>query len=159
MITLWEITLIRAPIERCFDLSRSIDLHTESTARTGERAIAGVTSGLIGMGEEVTWRARHLGVWQELTSRITAFDPPRYFQDTMVRGAFRWFQHDHSFRKQSDGSTEMEDVLQFSAPPPILGRVAEAFLAPYLRKFLKERNRLLKCIAESTGWKKYLPHE
>jgi ligand-binding SRPBCC domain-containing protein len=89
VVILTEITLIHAPLERCFDLSRSIDLHKVSTARTGEQAIAGVTSGLIGLGEEVSWRARHFGVWQQMTSRITAFDRPAYFQDTMVRGAFR----------------------------------------------------------------------
>jgi hypothetical protein len=54
-------TSIAAPTERVFDLARSIDLHTERTAGTGERAVAGVTSGLIGLGEEVTWRARHFG--------------------------------------------------------------------------------------------------
>ncbi|MGA8107974.1 MAG: SRPBCC family protein [Acidobacteriaceae bacterium] len=156
MVTISEITLIHAPRERCFDLSRSIDLHTESTARTGEQAIAGVTSGLIGMGEEVTWRARHLGMWQALTSRITAFDPPHYFQDTMVRGAFRSFQHDHFFRKREDGLTEMEDVLRFSAPFSLLGRIAEIPLRSYLRRFLRERNRLLKKIAEGEDWRKYL---
>jgi hypothetical protein len=44
-------TQINAPIGIVFDLSRSIDLHKISTAHTNEEAIAGVTSGLIGMGE------------------------------------------------------------------------------------------------------------
>jgi ligand-binding SRPBCC domain-containing protein len=157
MVSLIEITVIRATIERCFDLSRSIDLHTASTARTGEKAIAGVTSGLIGPGEEVTWCARHLGISQRLTSRITAFDRPVYFQDTMVRGgAFRFFQHDHYFQKQ-DGATEMKDVLRFAAPPPVLGRVAELMLGPYLRRFLKERNAMIKRVAEGDEWERYLP--
>jgi len=47
-------TAIKAPVERCFDLSRSIDLHKISTAHTNEEAIAGVTSGLIGPNEWVT---------------------------------------------------------------------------------------------------------
>lgn len=64
-------TSIAAPIERVFDLARSIELHTNSTLSTGERAVAGVTSGLIGQDEEVTWRARHFGVWQSLTVRVT----------------------------------------------------------------------------------------
>lgn len=73
-------TSINASAEICFDLSRSIDLHLDSTAETGERAIAGVTSGLIGMNEHVTWRAQHLW-WQELTSKITEFDRSNYFCD------------------------------------------------------------------------------
>jgi hypothetical protein len=52
-------TVIRAPIERCFDLSRTIDLHMRSTEETQEIAVAGVTTGLIGLGEEVTWE-RHI---------------------------------------------------------------------------------------------------
>ena len=103
MMALNETTLIRAPIERCFDLERSIDLHTKTTQRTGERAIAGVTSGLIGLNEEVTWSARHLGLTQTMTVRITAVDRPRYFQDRMVRGAFRFFEHDHFFADRGGG--------------------------------------------------------
>ena len=81
-------TEIDAPISRVFDLARSIDLHTNSTSRTGERAVAGVTSGLIGPGDEVTWRARHFGVWQSLTVRVEVFEPPTHFSDRMLRGAF-----------------------------------------------------------------------
>src|ERR1700761_1475819 len=156
MVTLEQTTLIHAPIERCFDLSRSIDLHIRSTADTGERAVAGVTSGLIGLGEQVTWRAKHLGVWQEFTSKITAFDRPAYFQDTMIKGAFRSFRHDHFFRAADTGETTMTDVLEFAAPVPIAGRLAEVFLKPYLAKFLRERNDLLKRVAESDGWRKFV---
>src|ERR1700723_1447663 len=153
MVTLEEVTIIRAPVDRCFHLSRSIDLHQKSTESTGEKAIAGVTAGLIGMGEEVTWRARHLGVAQNMTVQITAFEEPEYFQDTMVRGPFRFFQHDHQFSVQNDGTTEMRDILRFAAPPPLLGLVAEPFLRLYLRKFLKKRNLHIKLAAEGEGWR------
>ena len=156
MVVLEDVTLINAPIERCFDLSRSIDLHLESTARTGEQAVAGVTSGLIGMGEQVTWRAKHFGVWQEFTSRITAFERPHYFRDEMVRGAFRSFEHDHYFAAMPDGATKMRDVLRFAAPIPVLGRIAEPFLRVYLRRFLRERNEVLKKFAESEDWRRLL---
>ena len=82
--------VIRAPIERCFDLARSVEVHRAGNIHFGEVAVAmaGVTSGLIGLGQRVTWRAKHLGVWQQLTSEITAMDRPTYFQDTMIRGAW-----------------------------------------------------------------------
>jgi ligand-binding SRPBCC domain-containing protein len=150
------ITRVHAPMERCFDLSRSIDLHVQSTARTGEAAVSGVTSGLIGSGQQVTWRARHLGIWQEFTSRITAFERPTYFQDTMMRGAFRSFRHDHFFESIDPGTTLMRDVLIFSAPFPVLGRIAETFLRPYLAKFLRERNSLMKRVAEGEEWRQFL---
>src|SRR5439155_10558977 len=117
-------TWIAAPPERCFDAARDLDLHLKSMAHTGERAVAGRTSGLIGMGEEVTWRARHFLVTQHFTSRITAFDRPRYFQDSMQRGAFRSFVHDHTFEARG-GGTAMTDVLAFAAPLGTLGLRAE----------------------------------
>ena len=91
------ITVIDAPVEKVFDFSRSIDLHMESTRQTGEYAIAGKTSGLIESGETVTWRAKHFGIWQTLTSKITEFDRPNYFVDEMVEGAFKSFRHEHYF--------------------------------------------------------------
>ena len=122
-------TEVRAPLERCFDLSRDIDLHVVSMRATGERAVAGRTSGLIGLGEEVTWEARHLGVRQRFTSRITEFARPHYFQDRMVRGAFRSFAHDHFF--ESDGvGTLMRDVLEFHSP---LGRSAGSRMRCFFR--------------------------
>jgi len=137
-------TWIAAPPERCFDAARDLDLHMASMAQTGERAVAGRTSGLIELGEEVTWRARHLGVVQHFTSRITAFDRPRHFQDTMQRGAFRSFVHDHFF-EPSNGGTLMIDVLVFAAPLGILGAVAERlFLRRYMERLLMQRARSLR---------------
>lgn len=148
-------TIVHAPMERCFDLSRSVDLHLDSTANTGERAIAGVTRGLLELGDEVTWRARHFGIWQNLTSRMTQFDRPYHFRDSMVRGAFSRFDHDHYFRKIPEG-TEMRDVFDFSSPLGPLGKVVDALiLTQYMTRFLEERNRVLKGIAESDEWRKY----
>jgi ligand-binding SRPBCC domain-containing protein len=146
-------TVIRAPIERCFDLSRSVDLHVESTASTGERAIAGVTKGLLGLGDQVTWRARHFGVWQNLTSCITLFERPRHFRDSMVSGAFSRFDHDHFFDARGE-YTEMRDVFDFTSPLGPLGRIADGLvLTRYLTHFLEERNRVIRRVAESDEWR------
>lgn len=149
-------TEIAAPVERVFDLSRSIDLHTESTVSTGERAVAGVTSGLIGFGEEVTWRARHFGIWQKLTVRITAFERPTHFADTMLGGAFRRMEHHHWFEPTAAG-TIMRDEFSFESPLGVLGRIANALvLTRYMRAFLRERNRVIKATAESDDWRRYI---
>jgi ligand-binding SRPBCC domain-containing protein len=149
-------TEIDAPIARVFDLARSIDLHTASTAKTGEQAVSGVTSGLIGAGEQVTWRARHFGIWQSLTVRIGEFDPPAHFSDRMVHGAFRQMEHHHYFAQSPRGTT-MRDVFEFESPWGLLGRMADAlFLANYLRALLVERNNVIKATAESEKWRSYL---
>jgi ligand-binding SRPBCC domain-containing protein len=157
MAIIQVVTTIRAPRERCFDLARSIDLHTRSTAKTHERAVAGVTRGLIRAGEEVTWEAKHLGVRQRLSSRITGFDRPSYFQDTMLRGAFKRFVHDHFFVLEGD-MTVMSDRLEFEAPLGMLGRLVDrVVLSGYLTRFLSERNAVIKRVAESEDeWKQFL---
>ena len=154
-----EVTLIAAPIELCFDLARSVDVHVLGNKHWGEEAVAlsGMTSGLIGLGERVTWQARHFGVRQRLTSEITALDRPCYFQDTMVNGAFKFMQHEHHFRVLEDGRTEMSDVFCFAAPLPMLGRIAEVFvLRRYMAALLHERNLVIKRVAETEEWRQYL---
>lgn len=159
MVRLEEITTIQAPLERCFDLARSVEVHLAGNIHFGEQAVAtsGVTSGLVGMSQRVTWCAKHLGVRQNLTSEITSMQPPTYFQDTMIRGAFRFMKHDHYFRALPSGETEMKDVFCFAAPIPILGRIAEVLvLRRYMRNLLHERNVVIKQTAESQDWQKYL---
>jgi ligand-binding SRPBCC domain-containing protein len=156
MIRIELVTRIAAPVERCFDLARSIDLHMASTDWTGERAIAGVTSGLIGPEQEVTWKGRHFGVLITHTSRITAYDRPRYFQDCMMRGAFRSFCHDHFF-EISDGLTLMKDVMQFEASFGILGSLVEKLvLKRHMIELLLRRNLHIQRVAESDEWRRYL---
>jgi ligand-binding SRPBCC domain-containing protein len=149
-------TMIHAPPERCFDLSRSVDLHLLSTRHTGERAVGAVTRGLLGLGDEVTWSARHFGIRQTLTSRMTAFDRPRHFRDSMVRGAFRRFDHDHFFEAHGE-ETEMRDEFDYASPLGPLGRLADVLvLERYLQRLLSTRNQEIKRVAESDAWQALL---
>lgn len=150
-------TAIQAPVDRVFDLARSIDAHITSTEGIGERAVGGRTSGLIELDETVTWEARHFGIRQRLTSKITEFDRPRMFEDVMVAGAFASMRHVHRF-EPTDGGTLMTDEFRFSAPLGLLGRIAEClFLTRYMRRLLADRNQVLKDLAESADWERYLP--
>lgn len=152
-------TYIQAPIERCFDLSLDVDAHSNSTAHTHERAVAGVTTGMMRLGDTVTWEAVHFGIKQYLTSKITAYERPRRFTDEMVKGIFRSMRHTHEFVAQPPG-TLMIDVFTFQAPLGILGRVAEVlFLTRYMKTLLLTRNRYLRQAAEAaykgeTAWQK-----
>jgi ligand-binding SRPBCC domain-containing protein len=160
MVTLKEVTVIRAPIARCFDLARSVEAHLAGNIHWGEAAVAegGRTSGLVDLGRRVTWRAKHFAIWQRLTSEITAMDRPVYFQDTMIEGPFLSMPHDHVFRTISPDMTEMEDVFRFAAPLPVLGRLAEILvLRRYMHSLLHERNAVLKEIAQSQEWRRLLP--
>ena len=151
-------TRIAAPVERCFLLSLSIDLHQDSAAKTEERAIAGVTRGIIGAGDSVRFRGRHFGLMLEHESVISGYEYPSYFQDSMVRGAFHTFVHDHFFERQN-GGTLMRDVLRFSAPLGLLGEIVERLmLRRHLDIFLRQRNEVIRSTAEAeqSVWRKYV---
>ena len=142
-------TCIRAAPDLVFDLSRSVDLHRISTSQTGERVVGGRKSGLIEMGESVTWEARHLGIRQRLTSRITSFDRPDYFVDEMVRGAFKSFRHEHLFILRGN-FTVMTDIFTYEVPFGLLGRLANyLFLYNYMEDLLLKRNQIVKEYAEN----------
>jgi ligand-binding SRPBCC domain-containing protein len=142
-------THVQASPERCFDLARDLDLHLRSMAHTGERAVGGRTSGLICLGEEVTWEARHFGVRHRHTSRITRYDRPHYFRDSMTQGRFARFEHDHYFVARESG-TLMRDVLDFASPLGVLGQaVDDLFMTKYIAKLISQRNEVIKNAAES----------
>jgi len=146
-------TKIKADKEIVFDLSRSIDLHKISTEHTNETAIAGKTSGLIGLNESVTWRAKHFGIYQKLTSKVTEFDRPNYFADEMIHGTFKGFKHEHHFR-DFNGGTLMTDFFDYQSPFGFLGKLADKlFLKKYMTELLEKRNRIVKDFAESEKWK------
>ena len=149
-------TKINADKTIVFDLSRSIDLHKISTEHTNETAIAGITSGLIGLNESVTWRAKHFGIYQKLTSKITEFDRPTYFADEMIRGAFKGFKHEHHF-EDFNGGTLKTDIFDYQSPFGIFGRLADnLFLKKHLIELLTERNRVVKEFAETDKWKEVI---
>ncbi|GAK89552.1 uncharacterized conserved protein [Nonlabens ulvanivorans] len=147
-------TYIKAPIEIVFDLARSIDLHMLSLEHTNEKAIAGRTTGLVKKDETVTWRAKHLGITQKLTSHITDVEPHHFFADEMVSGAFKNFRHEHHFEKLENGDTFMKDLFSYTSPLGFLGIIADKlFLENYMTKLLEQRNLTLKQIAEDDRWK------
>ncbi|OCA78546.1 cell division protein [Chryseobacterium contaminans] len=142
-------TLIDADIQTVFDLARNIDLHQQSTSRTHEKAIAGRTSGLIEENETVTWKAKHLGIYQTLTTKITSMEKPNQFTDEMQKGVFKSLHHQHIFKVVNE-KTLMIDIFDFESPLGIIGKMFnKIFLKNYLKNFLLERNKLIKIIAES----------
>jgi ligand-binding SRPBCC domain-containing protein len=139
---------IKATINVCFDLARNIDVHTQTTSHTKEKAVGGVTTGLIEKGESVTWEAVHFGVRQRLTAKIIEMERPYRFVDVMIKGAFHSFRHTHTFESENDG-TVMEDRFEYKSPFGVIGRLADIlFLEKYMTKFIVARAKALKEIAE-----------
>lgn len=149
MPTILVETQINAPVDRCFDAARDIGLHCRTVAHTRERAVSGVTEGLIGLGQSVTFEGVHFGIRQRLTARVTEFERPNYFVDEMIEGAFQSMRHIHEFMPQGQ-STLMRDTVEWKSPLGIFGRIADAlFLTRYMRNFVRERGLQLKQAIET----------
>lgn len=149
-------SFIAAPIQRVFDLSRSISLHKISTASTNEKAIAGTMNGLINKNETVTWKARHLFKTRRFTSKITEMQSPDFFIDEMVKGDFVSFHHQHHFKAVENG-TIMIDLISFESPYGVIGKIVNSiFLTTYIKNFLIKRNAVIKDYAETQKWKPIL---
>ncbi len=149
-------SFIAAPIERVFDLSRSINLHQISTIETYEKAIHGVLNGLINKNETVTWQAKHLFKTRQFTTKITEMQSPDFFIDVMTRGDFNFFYHEHHFKSVKNG-TIMIDVIKFESPYGFIGKIVDNFfLKSYLEKFIIKRNAVIKMYAETQKWKAIL---
>ncbi len=144
-------TMIEAPITDVFDLSLNIDAHLQSMTDSGEKAIAGVTTGLIGLNETVTWRARHFGIPFTMTSRITELERPHRFVDEQQRGPFKRFRHEHLFQAVGE-RTQMIDLVSFDAPLGLVGRAVETLvLGRYLENLIRQRNAYLRDEAEAAA--------
>jgi ligand-binding SRPBCC domain-containing protein len=154
--TIEVVTRVLAPIERCFDLARSIDFHVRTAEQTQEQVVAGRSVGLLELNESVTFRGKHFGIWQSLSARVTQLERPTLFRDEMLQGAFASMTHDHLFETDGD-QTVMRDRFTFRAPLGVLGVCAEhLFLTRYMRDFLQRRGQILKEAAESDGWQAYV---
>lgn len=142
---------IDAPIEVCFDLARDVEIHTKTVGETNERAIKGVTSGHLKLGDKVTWEAVHFGVKQQLTAKIVEMEEPYIFVDEMVMGVFHSFRHTHKFI-EDNGHTIMIDIFEYKSPLGVVGKIADMlFLEAYMTKFISSRCDELKKIAERMG--------
>jgi ligand-binding SRPBCC domain-containing protein len=149
MPTIKLTTIINAPAEICFDLARSIDLHTESMQHTGEQAVGGTTAGLIGLNETVTWRAKHFGVVMEMTSKMTELRYATSFTDEQIKGPFKKLKHLHTFQ-QMDGHTVMTDYFEFESPLGFIGKLTDKLvMKTYLKNLLIKRNNIIRKTAEN----------
>lgn len=140
---------IEAPVEVCFDLARDVDIHTKTTSSTKEKAVGGVTYGLLEEGDEVIWEATHFGIKQGLTAKITYMEKPKEFVDIMLKGAFKSFIHQHQFMEVK-GGTIMVDTFEYQSPFGPIGLIADKlFLEKYMKEFIISRAKALKIIAEN----------
>lgn len=142
-------TSIKAPIQVVFDGARSIDVRLAANARLAEEVIDGPKSGLLQLGDEITWRSKHFGVCYHFNSKITKMKAPVYYRDEMLSSAFHSLKHDCLFEANGD-LTVMKNVLRYKPTYGILGKIVNRFfLQQYLSKYLAAKNQIIKIVCEN----------
>jgi ligand-binding SRPBCC domain-containing protein len=157
MFTISDSIYINAPIDRCFLLSTNVEL----VGRTlGMKPLEGKTRGMIEADDRLLWAGWKFGFPQMHETLITQYDRPNFFQDTMGRGRFKRYQHDHYFYVMDD-HTVLNDKIRFTMPLGIVGRLVGQFvMVPYISRQLRKRLVLLRKVAQSKKeWSKYLSEE
>jgi ligand-binding SRPBCC domain-containing protein len=149
-VTIEVVTLIEAAPDVVFDLELDVDVHTASLPGSRETATTSTGRRQLLLGDEVTLRARHLGIRWRMTGRVTVYQRPDRFVDEQVHGPFRMLRHEHLFRRRERDGTLMVDRMTVSAPLGPLGTVVTRLLiAPYLRRLLIRRAAHIKGVAEA----------
>lgn len=149
-------TFIAAPVERVFDLSRSIDLHKMSMQKYGEVPVQGTTFGLMNEGETVTWKAKHLFKQRFLKVKMSFLKRPHVFIDEQVEGNFKSLKHEHYFKPIENG-TLLIDQFRFETRRGKIGTLFNnLYLTRYMERLLEERNKMIKEVAEKNQWQKFL---
>ncbi len=130
-------------------LCLNVQEHIRSMSRSGERVIGPLPpGGVLRLGDEVTWSARHFGLRFRMTAQITEMDEPHSFIDEQTRGPFRRFRHEHRFLIDN-GHTEMIDHVTFASPlGPIGALVDRVALGRYMERLIAKRASHLRHQAE-----------
>lgn len=156
MPTIHLTTFIEAPVDRVFDLTRSIELHKESMKKYHEEAAGGTRFGLAEKEDVIIWKAKHLFKTRYLKVKITEFKKPEKFVDEQVEGNFKLMKHEHYFKPCENG-TIMIDLFSYDIPYGSMGKLFDrVYLRNYVNTLLRERNQVIKDFAESKKWQRLL---
>lgn len=149
-------THIKAPIERCFDLARSVDFHKISVSEIKEESLAGIRTGLIGPNQHVLLQNWIGGLRFSTEMKLTQFARPHHFSYLMVNNIFRKVIHDYHFYDLKE-ETVMVDHLYFEPRFGMLGEIINfLFLRKFLIRILTQRNDMLREYAETDKWSSVL---
>jgi len=165
--TITEATTIHAPIDRVFALSTRIELVQQTLGMSLIANADTITSGHITANARVHWHGWKFGLPTNHHTLITGFAPPHadhtgnltaFFQDTQEQGRFAHFHHDHHFTHLSGSHiTTVEDHVFFALPFGPLGAIAaRLILAPHIRRLARQRFALIKSLAETEAWRKWV---
>ena len=156
MPTIHLTSFVAAPQDVVFDLHRNIGLHKVSMEHFKEEVVAGVRSGLINKDDTVTWKGKHLFKTRFFTSKIIEMKPFETFTDKMIKGDFKFFEHQHFFKLVENG-TIVIDIINYETPYGWIGEMVNKFyLHPYLEKLISHRNEVIRQYAETDKWRALL---
>jgi ligand-binding SRPBCC domain-containing protein len=149
-------TFINAPIERVFNLSRSLALSKMAIKGGTEQLLSSSSANMLGAGETITLRAKHLGKTREITARVTDFTLPDGYAEEQIKGDLKSYRHEYHFKKVDNG-TIMIDLVEYEGPRDVAGSLAgKFFLKSYFEENIKKKNELIRQYAESEKWKAVL---
>jgi ligand-binding SRPBCC domain-containing protein len=87
-------------------------------------------------------------VWIHMEALHTVYDPPRLFEDELVKGPFRNWRHRHAITPDGAGA-RLTDSIEFEPPLGVAGRwVAPWLILPRLRRLFAYRHEVTRAWCE-----------
>ena len=149
---------VRAPLERCFLLSTSVELTERALGLRAARRESSRSEGLAVAGDRIMWRGWRFGLPQMHESVVSRYERPSVVQSTMGRGRFKRLEYEMRFQ-EIDGQVLVTGSVRFSLGAGRLGRwVGRRAVVPQMTQLLRRRLELLRLVAEGEEWRRYL-HE
>jgi len=95
-------------------------------------------------GALIDYTVRILGFPIRWRTLITKYDPPNMFVDQQLKGPYSIWHHTHTFTKISDNETLIRDIVAYSIPFGLIGRIVHSL---YIKKdlekiFLYRKNKI-----------------
>lgn len=90
-------------------------------------------------GTLIDYQIRLWGIPLSWRTEITGWNPPLEFVDTQLRGPYAEWVHRHRFIAVTEGSTLVEDYIQFQLPMGRLGALAAPVVRRQLRRIFDYR--------------------
>jgi ligand-binding SRPBCC domain-containing protein len=120
----WRLTLAHPP-ERVFEV---LAQPARRLALTPPEWHAQLLEGpaVIAPGTRLVVRMRHFGLPQRLASEVTEVVPGRRIVERQVEGPFQAFVHTQTLTRTPEGSTTLEDQIDYELPGGLLAVVLNA---------------------------------
>ena len=146
---------IDAPLEKVFDFFSKPENLAEITPSKLGFNILTPSPIVMEKGTLIDYTIKLFGIPIRWRTLITAYNPPKKFVDEQLKGPYSFWHHTHTFEAIDQG-VEMKDIVRYSIPFGVLGRILHfLWIKNDLKKIFNHRKKVIDNILVSNYQEKH----